>query len=126
MVKMRGKDVEWDDPPAGDFLTDVKIKVLWQDEKTGAHFRLIKIPKGGQWEIRHKHPNAGQWIFNLSGEVLYPSGRRPTFGEGNYFFSYVPKGKAHGQPKGSTVKIIKDVIVYQYYDGPATRVNVEE
>jgi hypothetical protein len=46
-VKMNGKDVEGEDPPKGDFLTDVKIKVLWRDEKTGAYFRLIKIPVGG-------------------------------------------------------------------------------
>jgi quercetin dioxygenase-like cupin family protein len=119
-VKMNGKDVEWEDPPKGDFLTDVKIKVLWRDEKTGAYFRLIKIPVGIDHELRHIHPEASHWSFIVSGEAELANGTKMTASEDNYLFMYNPKGEEHGL-KG--IKYTKEFVVLQYFDGPPTRVS---
>jgi hypothetical protein len=124
MVKINGKDVQWEDPPTGDFLTDVKISVLWQDEETGAHFRLIKFPQGGVWEFPHVHPEANQVNFGLSGEIELPDGRRMSIGEGKYSFRYFPKGQKHGPEKDW--KVVKDAIALQYLDGPPTKVSEQE
>jgi len=36
--------MEWADPPRGYYLTEVKEKVLWRDEETGAKIALVKAP----------------------------------------------------------------------------------
>lgn len=120
-IKVNGKEVEWEDPPKGDFLTDVKIKVLWRDEKTGAHFRLIKIPEGGCFELPHVHPGASHWSFTISGEAELPNGARMTAGEDNYVFAFNPREEEHAYWKG--MKVIKECIALQYFDGPSTRVS---
>ena len=38
--------MEWEDAPKGYYLTDVKRKVLWVDEETGATWVLLKFPPG--------------------------------------------------------------------------------
>ena len=119
-MKVNNKDIEWEDPPKGDFLTDVKIKTLWRDEKTGAHFRLIKIPVGGLWELPHVHPGASHWTLMVSGEAEFPNGTRMTASEDNYIFMHNPKGEKHAFYEG--VKVVKECVALQYFDGPSTRV----
>jgi hypothetical protein len=119
-MRMNGKEVEWEDPPKGDFLTDVKIKVLWRDEKTGAHFRLLKIPLGGASELAHVHPEANQWNFMVSGEAERPDGTKMTASEDNYLFWYIPKGQKHAQ---QPLRTVKEIIRLQYFDGPSTKIS---
>jgi 2,4'-dihydroxyacetophenone dioxygenase len=122
MVKINGKDVEWEDAPKGHYLTDVKEKVLWKDERTGAMLAIRKIPKGGIHENPHKHPQANHWVFGLSGEMKYPDGTLLSISEDDYFFLYAPKGDVHGGgPKGT--RFTTDCIVLMYFDGPQTKVS---
>ena len=59
-------------------------------------------------------------------EFVGDNGNLIVFDDGNYMFSYRPKGTSHGPPKGSKIKITKEVISLQYYDGPPTRLNEGE
>jgi len=56
------EDLEWEDPPRGYYLTDVKQKTLWKDEKSGATLALIKFPEGVADKI-HSHPEANQIVI---------------------------------------------------------------
>lgn len=129
MVKINGKDVEWKDTPKGWYLIDdVKWNCLWKDEETGATFILLKFPKGeGATELPHTHPHANQMGSVLSGEFFQlPDGALRTLGEGNYSFRYSPKEETHGPEKGSKMKFLKETIILQYFDGPATKLNEGE
>jgi hypothetical protein len=118
MVKVNEKEVEWEDPPEGFYLTDVKIKVLWKNEETGAQFMLVKIPAGDNYEHQHTH-GSGQWSLWLRGEVEFPDGRRRSIADGDWGFGYQPKNTKHGTPEG--LKIIKEIIGYQYFDSTFTK-----
>lgn len=121
VINVNNAEIEWEDLPEGFYLTDVKQHVLWTDEKTGAHFALVKFPKGGAHELPHIHPHASHWMFILSGE--WNNGKQLiTKSEGDYGFSYRPKGIQHGPAKDSPMEIVKDIIVLMYFDGPHTRV----
>lgn len=117
---MNGKEIKWEDAPKGHYLTDVKIHVLWRDEKTGAQFQLMKVPVGGLWENPHVHPDANQWALSISGEAEFPNGSKLTMGEDNYFFQFNPKGVEHAYYKGA--KVNKEAFNLVYYDGPSTKV----
>ena len=119
MVKVNNRDIEWEDMPEGFYLTDVKRHVLWTDEKTGAHFALVKFPKGGVHELPHIHPDANHWMFGISGEVEYPGGVHLSAPE-TYMFAFRPKGKLHGPQPGT--QFLTDCIAFVYFDGPHTRV----
>jgi hypothetical protein len=91
MVKINGKEVEWDRAP--NFVNNVQRKVLWKDEKTGALFAIYRIPKG------------------LDSKEQFPHSHRARG------FNYCPKNEEHGAvPKG--VKVHKDWIYLHYFDGP--------
>jgi hypothetical protein len=116
MVKINGKEVEWDRAP--NFVNNIQRKVLWKDEKTGALFAIYRIPKGLESieQMPHFHPHANQFRFNISGEMEMPNGSIISFSEDDYGFNYCPKNVEHGAtPKG--VKVIKDWIYLHYFDG---------
>jgi oxalate decarboxylase/phosphoglucose isomerase-like protein (cupin superfamily) len=100
--------MKWEDPPKGSYLTDVKEKMLWQDEQTGACFVLFQWPVGTLDEL-HIHPNANQYIFGLDGEIEGPDGQlTPIDG----MFLMIPKGTVHGR-----TNITKESLVLFYWDG---------
>ena len=120
-MKVNGKEVKWEDCSKDDcFLTDVKVHVLWRDEKTGASMRLLKVPVGDAWELPHQHPGANQWAIILSGLVDMTGGAQMAASGDDIFFGYGPKGETHGPPRGS--KVIKEMIGIQYLDGPGAKV----
>ncbi len=109
MLIVDAKGIEWEDPPRGYYLTDVKQKVLWRDEETGAMMALLKFPVGVADEI-HSHPEANQLIYCLTGEIESPDGiRTPMDG----VFTHTPKGEKHGASKCT-----KEAIILFYWDGP--------
>lgn len=109
ILHVDSKKLDWEDPPRGYYLTDVKQKVLWKDEKTGATMALIKFPVGVADEI-HAHPEANQFIFCLEGEVEDEEGNRmPMDGH----FGYTPKGVKHGASK-----VTKESLLLFFWDGP--------
>jgi hypothetical protein len=119
-MKVNGKEVVWEDAPKGHYLIDVKIHVLWRDEKTGAQFQLLKAPVGGRPENPHVHPDANQYGLMISGEIELADGTKMTAGEDNYMFGFNPKGKEHAYWKGA--KLNKECLFLMYYDGPSTKV----
>ena len=117
MVKVNGEEVEWDRAP--NFVNNVQRKVLWKDEKMGAIFTIMRIPKGDytKEQVPHNHPHANQFRFNISGEMELPDGTHLSFSENDYGFNYCPKKEKHGAaPKG--IKVLKDWIFLHYWDGP--------
>lgn len=89
MLMVDTKDIEWEDPPRGYYLTDVKQKVLWRDEETGAMMALLKFPVGIADEI-HSHPEANQLIYCIEGEIETPDGVKIPMGG---VFTHTPKGR---------------------------------
>jgi hypothetical protein len=122
MIKVNGKEVEWQNTPKGHYLSDVKEHVLWKDESTGAMLALRKIPVGGLHEHPHIHPDASHWMFLLSGEAVYPDGSTLSCSENDYIFMFAPRGKKHGGgPAG--LKFTKEFIGLWYFDGPQTKIS---
>jgi len=54
--------LEWESAPRGYYLTDVKQKVLWRDERTGATVALVKFPVGLADKV-HSHPKLTRWCL---------------------------------------------------------------
>ena len=111
MIILDSKKLDWQDPPRGYYLTDVKEKVIWEDENTGAKMALIKFPVGIADKI-HSHPNSDQFAFGLSGEAETGDGQKMAM-EGRFF--YFPKGEMHG-----ATKITEESVALFYWDGPST------
>ena len=111
------KDLEWEEPPRNYYLTDVKQKTLWKDEKTGATLVLIKFPEGVADKI-HSHPEANQMVIGLSGEMEMPDGTIATLTPTSVF--YFDKGEKHGASR-----ITKECITLFFWDGPP-RPEIEE
>ena len=63
IMKVNGKEIKWEDAPKAYFLTDVKMHVLWRDEKTGAGLTLLKAPKGKNFDQPHTHPKFEELSF---------------------------------------------------------------
>ena len=100
IVKIVDPDsLEWVDPPRGYYLSDVKKKVLWTDDETGAKIALVKAPVGVMDRL-HSHPDANQFVMILTGDR-------------KWFFSYVHKGEKHGR---SMVK--EETVGLFIWDGP--------
>jgi hypothetical protein len=93
-------ELEWKDPTRGYYLSDVKQKILWVNEETGATLALMRFPPGLVDKI-HTHPRANQIVHPISG----PNG-------GNSIGITV-KGEPHG---GAEVK--EETILLFYWDGP--------
>jgi quercetin dioxygenase-like cupin family protein len=116
MKLLDSKDLEWEDPPRSYYYTAVKQKVLWEDQKTGAIIALLKFPVGVEGPV-HSHPEANQFHYALSGEIMTPDGIRVS-SEG--VSGYCPKGVKHGG-----LNISKESIGLYFWDGPPT-VKIEE
>jgi len=116
-VRLNIHKLEWEDAPPGLFFTDVKRKVLWTNDETGALVVLQKFPLGFI-ESMHYHPDCNQWGLGLTGEVELPDGTRMSM-EG--IFCYFPSGKKHMQPK-----VTKETLAFCYFDGPRTKISVSD
>ena len=102
--------MEWEDAPKGYYLTDVKRKVLWVDEETGATWVLLKFPPGIGDKL-HTHPQANQMVFGLSGEMKRPDG---TLAKSNGTSTVIfRKGEVHGRGN-----FTKETQILMYWDGP--------
>jgi quercetin dioxygenase-like cupin family protein len=110
MKVVDSKTLDWQEPPRGYYLTDVKEKVIWEDEKTGAKMALIKFPVGIADKL-HSHPEADQFAYCLSGEVETDTGEKISM-EGK--FLYFPRGEKHG-----ATKMLKETVGLFYWDGPS-------
>lgn len=103
-------EIEWEDPPRGYYLADVKQKTLWINEETGATWALIKFPPG-VGDKRHTHPKANQLVLGISGEVKRPDGTLVEIsGKG---VTITKKGEEHGRSN-----FTKESIGLFYWDGP--------
>jgi quercetin dioxygenase-like cupin family protein len=109
MKLVDAKTLEWEEPPRGYYLTDVKQKVLWEDEKTGAMMALLKFPPGVADKV-HAHPEANQFVYGLSGEIELDDGSKAPV-EG--FFAHFSKGEKHG-----ATTFTEEGTVLFYWDGP--------
>ena len=105
------KDIKWDDPPRGYYLTYVKQKVLWEDTNTGATLALVKFPKGVADQI-HSHPEANQITIGLSGEIRLSPETEPIKVEPNMVVT-AQKGVKHG-----ATDVIEESIILFFWDGP--------
>ena len=101
--------MEWSDPPRGYYQTEVKQKVLYKNEETGALMSLLKFPVGLGDDL-HSHPEANQHAFWLDGELMDDENKRVPL-KGTYI--HFPKGVKHGK----TV-FTKESIALFYWDGP--------
>ena len=104
------KTFDWQDPPRGYYLTDVKEKVVWEDENTGAKMALIKFPVGIADKL-HSHPESDQFAYGISGEVETGDGQKISM-DGQFF--YFSKGETHG-----ATKITEEAVALFYWDGPS-------
>lgn len=102
-------DLEWKDPPTGYYLGDVKEKILWTDEETGALVTLMKFGPG-PLDKRHRHPKANQWDFWIKGKLK--EGDRPVE-DASGQLGYVSKRDIHGG-----TQIVEECLVLFHWDGP--------
>lgn len=93
-------EMEWEDPPRGYYVSDVKQKTLWVNEETGATLALLKFPPG-QVDRVHTHPRANQTVLPLTGE------------NGGRAVRVFVAGEPHG---GGSVE--EETILFFYWDGP--------
>jgi hypothetical protein len=108
--------LEWTDAPKGMYLTAVKEKILWHDEKTGAIMTLNKFPPGLYASPRIR-PKANAWFYTISGEAELPDGRK---GSNKGFYGFLPKGVTE-----IGVKLTKETLVFTFYDGPRDIIEVQ-
>jgi hypothetical protein len=122
-MKINGKEIEWKDGPKGDFWTDIKMHVLWENEKTGANLALLKAPPSDTPPMgAHMHPDANEWAYYLAGEIESADGTRIKVTADNTVFAFNTKGVTHAGDGG---KIIKEMLWLRYHDGASTRVHKE-
>ena len=110
IIMVNSNGLEWEDPPRGYYLTDVKQKVLWKDEEIGAQWVLMKWPVG-VLDKKHTHPEANQYMFALEGEAELPNGVKVPI---KNLFTYTKKELEHGE-----TKLTKESLVLFYWDGPS-------
>jgi hypothetical protein len=110
------QDIEWTDAPKDMYLTDVKEKILWNDEETGAIMVLMKLPPG-LYAFPHIHPQANQWAYGLEGEGEHPNGKKESL---KGIFTFLPKGALE---LGSIIS--KETLAIIYWDGPRSQIDVK-
>jgi hypothetical protein len=101
--------MEWEDPPRGYYLTDVKQKTLHIDVETGATWALLRFPPGVADKM-HTHPEAKQLCFLLSGELEEPNGS--LLKASGDVASVFEKGEPHGR-----TNFTKETLILFYWDG---------
>jgi hypothetical protein len=117
MVKINGKEVEWERHP--NHTNNVYRHILWKNEETGASLAILRIEKGELVEqLPHSHPNANQYTIQLSGRAQRPDDTEISFSEGNYGFGYYPKNEKHAGIKVKGAKVIEERINLEFFDGP--------
>ena len=99
-IRINFEDLEWEDPPRGYYVSDVKQKTLWINEETGATLTLMKFPPGVVDKV-HTHPKANQTVLPLTGA------------NGGKMVGITKKDEPHG---GGVVK--EETILFFYWDGP--------
>ena len=120
-MKVNWKEIKWEDGPKGDFWTDIKVHTLWKDEKTGANLQLLRAPVSDIPPMgEHKHPDANEWAYYLSGEMELVDGRRMVITADNTGFAFNQKDVFHG---GGGGKIIKETLWLRFHDGSSKRVH---
>ena len=87
----------------------IRIYKLWENPKTGAHFCLLDVPRGGTVPIRHRHAS-NQFMYCLRGtyEYLNPG---LVLKPGSFYMN--PKGNYHGPTVART-----RCLIFESYDGP--------
>ena len=109
MPEMKWFDkMDWENTPRGYYLTDVKQKTIYVDPETGATIALVKYPRGVA-DYRHKHPEANQFFFPLSGQVEGGDGGLMDLDGSVISIQY--KGEEHGR-----TNFTKESIVLVYWD----------
>jgi hypothetical protein len=110
-------EIPWEDGPRDVYVTDVKQKVLWTNDDTGATLILLKSPADPRPAgHRHLHPDANQWSFGFAGEAIEAGVPWTFYGS----TGYIPKGTPHG-PAITT----KDTLCLVFWDGPRTYIIIE-
>jgi len=105
------KDIDWENPTRGYYLTEVKEKILWEDKNTGATLVLLRLPEGIA-DKPHSHSEANQIAIGLSGEIeAAPGGAVVPLQADMVFFT--PKGEKHGGGR-----FTKESILLHFWDGP--------
>lgn len=102
--------MEWEAPPRGYYLTDVRQETLWVDAETGVTWALVRFPPGVADRL-NIHPKANQFTVALSGEVEMPDGGIVQL-QGQAATIMV-KGEVHGR-----TKFTKETVILFYWDGP--------
>lgn len=87
----------------------IRIYKFWENPKTGAHFCLLDVPKGGTVPIRHRHAS-NQFMYCIEGryEYLNPG---LVLRRGSFYMN--PKGNFHGPTIART-----RCLLLESYDGP--------
>jgi 2,4'-dihydroxyacetophenone dioxygenase len=89
----------------------IRIYQLWVDKKTGAHFCLLDVPKGGTVPIRHRHAS-NQFMYCLKGQYEYKTpGGKLVLKPGSFYMN--PKGNYHGPTVARS-----RCLLLECYDGP--------
>jgi quercetin dioxygenase-like cupin family protein len=101
----KAEEKEWQAGP----YEGVDLKVLHQNKDTGGLVVLRKF-KAGITIPAHRHPEANEWAYILSGE-WDESGE--IHAPGTLF--HAPKGEAHGPHAAKT-----EVVSLTVFDGPLT------
>ena len=87
----------------------IRIYKLWENRRTGAHFCLLDVPKGGTVPIRHRHAS-NQFMYCLKGRYEYVNPGL-VLKPGSFYVN--PKGNYHGPTVART-----HCLLLESYDGP--------
>lgn len=115
-VALKNKDLKWFTPP--DAPKGLKVAVTWGDPMKGPFAGYVEFPKGFSMP-RHYHPS-NMWIHVLKGsmKVTFTDGKVAELGAGD--FGFAPAKAQH------TTESKGGVTVFQYADGPAGEVMVDD
>jgi 2,4'-dihydroxyacetophenone dioxygenase len=95
--------IEWEEIN----VSGLKIKTLYENEKTGASIAFVHFEKGFGMPKPHAHAS-NQFMYVLKGKFTYPG---IEIARGMLYIN--PKDNVHGPSKA-----IEETIVLEIYDGP--------
>ncbi len=105
VTKVNPDDIEWKELKP---FTGIFSKKLYENEKTGQVFQLLRY-KEGYVEPRHTHHKGGHAIYVIRGAIIDSRTNEIVVPEGHFWFA--PKGDVHGpfkNPSGTLVLFITD------------------